>query len=173
MDLVLRRLEHDDEDAFLKSPFARYPPSYYSEGMDFVRYLARLSEVEAGINLPPDHVPSVRYYGFVDGEIVGSLSVRLQLVGYLETLGGHIGYQVLEAHRRKGFGKEMLRQAIPLCARLGLDRVLVTCDADNTASKKIIEANGGVYESVIDKPNLRTAKLRYWIITSCSSLEGV
>jgi predicted acetyltransferase len=37
--------------------------------------------------------------------------------------------------------------------------VLVTCDTDNVASRKVIEANGGRYEDT------RCNKLRYWIST--------
>ena len=54
----------------------------------------------------------------------------------------------------------MLAQALPLAAKLGIDPVLVTCDDDNTASRKVIEANGGVFE------DQRGVKLRYWIPTS-------
>ena len=55
-----------------------------------------------------------------------------------------------------------------------LKRVLVTCDSDNTSSRKIIEHNGGRFESAMSMP-ARTFraegsksshpidKLRYWI----------
>jgi predicted acetyltransferase len=42
---------------------------------------------------------------------------------------------------------------------LGLDQVLVTCDTDNVASRKVIKANGGRYEDT------RGNNLRYWIPT--------
>ena len=37
----------------------------------------------------------------------------------------------------------MLRAALPVAARLGIDPALVTCDVANIASRKVIEANGG------------------------------
>jgi predicted acetyltransferase len=40
---------------------------------------------------------------------------------------------------------------------LGLDRILVTCDDDNEASRRTIQRNGGVLEDI------RQDKLRYWI----------
>jgi predicted acetyltransferase len=49
--------------------------------------------------------------------------------------------------------------------RLGLDRVLVTCDDDNIGSIKTIEHNGGVLENVISGPDVGTPKRRYWIDT--------
>jgi predicted acetyltransferase len=51
----------------------------------------------------------------------------------------------------------MLGEALPLALALGLDQVLITCDTDNVASRKVIEANGGRYEDT------RGNKLRYWI----------
>jgi predicted acetyltransferase len=53
----------------------------------------------------------------------------------------------------------MLGEALPVARALGLDQVLVTCDSDNVASRKVIEANGGRYEDI------RGNKLRYWIRT--------
>jgi predicted acetyltransferase len=60
----------------------------------------------------------------------------------------------------------MLREALPWCRELGIDPVLVTCDADNTASRKVIENNGGRFE------DQRDVKLRYWISTSRPRLSG-
>lgn len=165
MDLELRRLRLEDERQFTASPFAEHPYSYFEQGMNFADYLERLDDVLAGIDLPRGHVPNTRHYGFVDGTLVGGLSIRLELKGMLVTLGGHIGYQVLEPYRHRGYGTEMLRQALPICAELGLESVLVTCDQDNLGSRRIIEANGGVYEETISNARLRAPKLRYWIAT--------
>ena len=57
---------------------------------------------------------------------------------------------------------------------IGLHRVLVTCDSDNIGSRKIIEHNGGQFESAMAmpsqafraegrKPAQHIEKLRYWI----------
>jgi len=48
-----------------------------------------------------------------------------------------------------------------VCAELGIDPVLVTCDIDNVGSRRTIEKNGGVYEDTrTTGPD--TVK-RYWI----------
>jgi predicted acetyltransferase len=60
----------------------------------------------------------------------------------------------------------MLREALPWCVDLGIDPVLVTCDADNVASRKVIERNGGQFE------DQRDVKLRYWIKTSVPRVAG-
>lgn len=60
----------------------------------------------------------------------------------------------------------MLRQSVEIAReRLGIGRVLVTCDDDNVGSIKTIEKNGGVLEGVVTGPDLTKPKRRYWITT--------
>ena len=54
----------------------------------------------------------------------------------------------------------MLHAVLPEAAALGISSVLVTCDVDNVASTKVIQANGGVLENELD------GKLRFWIPTA-------
>jgi predicted acetyltransferase len=75
-------------------------------------------------------------------------------------MGGHIGYDIRPSARRRGHATAMLAAALPVARSLGIGPALLTCDEDNTASRRVIEANGGVVE---DK---RGGKLRYWIPTS-------
>ena len=42
---------------------------------------------------------------------------------------------------------------------MGIDPALVTCDAGNLASRKVIQANGGVVDDE------RHGKLRFWVPT--------
>jgi predicted acetyltransferase len=53
----------------------------------------------------------------------------------------------------------MLAAALPVASRLGVDPALLTCDATNVASRKVIEAAGGVLE------DQRGEKLRFWLPT--------
>ena len=46
---------------------------------------------------------------------------------------------------------------------INLDKVLITCDDDNIASKRIIENNGGIFESKIFKEENKKELRRYWI----------
>jgi predicted acetyltransferase len=57
----------------------------------------------------------------------------------------------------------ILALTLEQCRRLGIRRVLVTCLEDNIASARVIEANGGVLENVIDAPGGRGSLRRYWI----------
>jgi len=56
------------------------------------------------------------------------------------------GYRKREQH--KGYGKLMLKLALPRAKKLGLNQVLITCNDNNTGSIKIIECFG----SVLKKP---------------------
>jgi predicted acetyltransferase len=53
----------------------------------------------------------------------------------------------------------MLAASLPWARELGIENALVTCDDTNEASRKVIEACGGVFD------DQREQKLRYWIAT--------
>jgi predicted acetyltransferase len=169
MPVMLRLPREDEEDEFLIAHRATSPtyPSFlhhYEEGMAFGRYLNVLDEQRRGEHLLPNHVPSTFLFAFAEFRIVGRVSIRHALNPFLERIGGHIGYVVVPEFRRKGYATEILRQALLIAReRLGLDRVLVTCDDDNIASIRTIENNGGVLENVVTGADLAKPKRRYWI----------
>lgn len=91
------------------------------------------------------------------GEVLGFLAVRHRLTPFLLEVGGHIGYSVRPSARRRGVAAAALAQGLEIAAALGIDPVLLTCDSDNTASRRTIEGAGGELEDV------RDGKRRYWI----------
>lgn len=96
---------------------------------------------------------------YIDGDTyLGTVIVRHRLTPQLTRSGGHIGYHVAPRHRRRGHATAMLAAALGYCGgHLGLTRVLVTCAESNTVSSRVIEANGGVLENILD------GECRYWI----------
>jgi predicted acetyltransferase len=62
-----------------------------------------------------------------------------------------------------------LQLALVRCRALGLDQVLVTCDVTNEASRRIIEANGGVLEDVLQVEGRDVATMGFWIDLSLAS----
>ncbi len=109
----------------------------------------------------PEGIVASTTLWYVDGdEYLGRLSIRHQLTEFLFEQGGHIGYDVRPSARRRGHATAMLKAALPITHALGIDSALVTCDVDNAASRKVIEASGGVLEDE------RVGKLRFWVPTS-------
>jgi predicted acetyltransferase len=98
---------------------------------------------------------------YIDGpDYLGSVIIRHRLTPELAQRGGHIGYHVAPRHRRQGHATMMLAAAIKYCRNtLGIARILITCDQSNVASRRVIEANGGVLENFLED------ECRYWVTT--------
>jgi predicted acetyltransferase len=124
-------------------------------------FLARCAAEHRGDALPPGRVPATFLAAVVADELVGRVSIRHALNEYLARVGGHIGYAIRPAHRRRGHGTEVLRQALIVARAEGVADVLVTCDDDNLGSARIIESCGGELESLVQDPD--GVKRRYWI----------
>ena len=124
-------------------------------------WLAHLAEMKKGMT---PSVPSDSYIAVREGDnrVVGVIDLRHHIDHpILGTWGGHIGYSVHPDERRKGYATRMLQLDLENARRLGLQRVMVTCDDGNIASEKTILKNGGVYER--DVPVDGRMVKRFWI----------
>ena len=116
-----------------------------------------LAQSDPATVLPEGRVHSDYWWMVEDGEFVGYVAVRHALTDFLLEQGGHIGYAVRPSRRGRGHATRALALALDRARELGLDRVLLTCDEDNVASRRTIERGGGVHEDT------RHGKRRYWI----------
>jgi predicted acetyltransferase len=108
---------------------------------------------------PTGWVPCTTLWYVEGSEYLGRLAIRHRLTEWLLEVGGHIGYDVRPSARRQGHATAMLRAALPVAYGLRIHPLLITCDADNVASRKVIEANGGHFTDE------REGKLRFWVPT--------
>ncbi len=130
---------------------------------DFESFAEKERSHARGKNQPEGYVPQSEFW-FVDGgEYIGHVGIRHELNEHLKTIGGHIGYSIRPSKRGKGYGNKILEFALPKAKELGINCVLLTCDATNVASRKVIEKNGGVLENQVPNPQTGIDKLRFWI----------
>jgi predicted acetyltransferase len=167
MDLRLRPLRASDEREAVAAHNELAPEGFHfllewRPGQPWPAYVHRLEQLRRGVRVPPGRVPATFLVANVGSGLVGRVSIRHELNAFLMDSGGHIGYCVRPDHRRRGYATEMLRQAIVMTRGEGVDRILVTCDDDNTASIVIIERAGGVLDDVRRAPD-GARKRRYWL----------
>ena len=130
---------------------------------DFDDYVRLVKSWARGADLPHGWVASSNFWLVEDSVYIGSINIRHELTDWLRRYGGHIGYAIRPTRRRMGYGTLMCKLALEEARTIGLDRVLITCDADNPGSRRIIEANGGVFENEVPQPDRSVPKQRFWI----------
>ena len=138
-------------------------------GEPWPAYLARLESLRLGADVPEGWVPATFLVAEVDGQVIGRVSIRHQLNAYLADVAGHIGVGVRPGFRRRGYATAILRQSLSVAAATGLERVLVTCDANNVGAINVIEDCGGVLENVA-AARASVRKCRFWVNTSSPSV---
>lgn len=117
--------------------------------LDAAAFRRRLASLRALREDPPPagKVASTTFW-LADGDAyLGRISIRHALNDALRVIGGHIGYDVRPSRRGQGLGGQMLALALPHAAALGIDPAMLTCDADNAASWRMIERCGGIREA--------------------------
>lgn len=116
-------------------------------------------------NIKPGKVPASTFFLIKesDNKIVGMINIRHQLNEYLLKFGGNIGYSIRPTDRKMGYATELLKLGLDECAKLGIDKVLLTCDKSNMASAKTIQKNNGILENEIFDEESNEIVQRYWI----------
>ncbi len=129
----------------------------------YAAFHALLIRMRAGGYPTPDIVPMDFYFIEEEGRILGEMYIRHRLSPRLEQIGGHIGYKVRPSCRNRGVATAALRLALQKLEGLGIGRALVTCNADNIASARVIEKCSGV--RISDAVIQNGVERRYWIPT--------
>lgn len=130
----------------------------------FADYVDRLLKNRIGERLHPGYVASTELWLIDRGEYIGRIGLRHDLENeYLKNIGGHIGYVIRPSMRSKGYGTKILELGLKKAHEMGYDELMITCDEDNYASRKIIEKNEGEFMGNITDPKSKRTKRRYII----------
>jgi predicted acetyltransferase len=108
-------------------------------------------------------VPATTYFMIreKDDKIIGMINLRHELNERLAKTGGHIGYSIRPTERKKGYAKIQLYLCLLKAKEIGLEKVMLTCDENNIASAKTMEALGAIFKRK-EKEKDRVTKV-YWI----------
>jgi predicted acetyltransferase len=130
----------------------------------FATWVARLNaQLDPAKPLDAGRVRCTYRWIVEDARVQGAIALRHELNDRLMQLG-HIGYGVRPSARRRGLASWALGQMLGEARALGLDRVLIVCEAGNVASAKTIESRGGVLEEI--RATEHGPVRRYWISTA-------
>lgn len=141
------------------SPWSIFKNDYH----DFEYY-----EKHLDVEIPTEGLVPDSTYFCLDEErniMVGAINIRHELNDYLLKYGGHIGDGIRPSERRKGYATKMIALGLEECKKLGIHKVLITCDKTNIGSAKSIIKNGGILENEVVNPD-GNVQQRYWIEVS-------
>lgn len=167
MDIKLVKLSHAyqqqlldmmDEWLAVEQDFSPYAIRR-NDHHDFDHYLENLETKEETEGRVPD---SVFFCLDIKRNIfVGAINIRHYLNDSLLHTGGHIGDGIRPSERRKGYATAMIGLGLEECKKMGIKKVLMTCERDNIGSAKSIINNGGVLENEVMEEGI--IEQRYWI----------
>jgi len=108
-------------------------------------------------------VPETIVWLVKDDTYIGTVDIRHRLNWHLEKWGGHVHFNVRPSLRGKGFGRKMLKKAMPIINYLGIDKALATIPPDNKVAIDIIESLGAEFEQETAATDKFPAMRLYWL----------
>lgn len=168
--MKLREVQLEDKDKiweyrkeFLEESDHVPGAAYIDEAKNFEEWFEFVQKVKSEDTVPEGSVQAKTYVAMDDKNenLLGIINFRFKLNKYLLHRGGNIGYSVRKSERRKGYAKEMVRLCLKEARKMGIDRILITCNAENIASENTIKANGGKLENIVMDEDERVK--RFWI----------
>jgi predicted acetyltransferase len=130
---------------------------------DFPSMVQFLLDNEKGVNIPKGWVKDSTYWLVNDNKkVLGVVNIRHGLTEKLFNIGGHIGYGIRPSERRQGYATKILAYSLEKTKELGIEKVLVVCDAVNIGSARTIINNGGVEDVSFTEEDGNVVR-RFWI----------
>lgn len=100
----------------------------------------------------PNRVPTYRFDMRVDGERIGSATLRVGLNDYLERYAGQIGYGVDYPFRGRRYAARSCLLLFHLARCFHMASLWITCNPENVASRRTCEIVGGELVDIVDVP---------------------
>lgn len=101
-----------------------------------------------------------------NGQVLGAIALRHEFSDFVRQ-AGHLGYGIRPSARRRGLASWALGEMLGEARSLGLDRVLIVCEAGNVTSARTIERHGAILEEMSLEEIRQTSHgsfRRYWIM---------
>lgn len=104
-------------------------------------------------NKEKGYVPAYKYRITLHGsdESIGAIDIR---IGYNENTyyGGNIGYSIKKAYRGNNYASKACKIIKSIAIAHGMDKIIITCDPDNQASRKTCEKAGFKLKEIAELP---------------------
>ncbi|MFG1295447.1 GNAT family N-acetyltransferase [Xanthobacter variabilis] len=157
------------ENSFLARPHPAFRESYIAALREGFVWAARAPLADDAIAFAASHFPDYLRRLDEDGQMpkpggpalsgvpantfwlvsgttfIGAVNIRSRVdTPALTHFGGHVGYAVRPSLQGRGYGRHQLALALDICRGMGLSVPRLSCAEDNHASRRVIEANGGL-----------------------------
>jgi predicted acetyltransferase len=113
-----------------------------------------LIEEKSPANDEKGFVPAYKYKIVLHNlkDSIGGIDIR---IGYNENLyfGGHIGYRINELNRGRGYAAKACKIISQVAIAHEMDRLIITCNPVNMASRRTCEKAGLKLKEIVDLPN--------------------
>ncbi|WP_428239947.1 GNAT family N-acetyltransferase [Gynuella sp.] len=83
---------------------------------------------------------------------VGDIDVRIGNTRHLILYGGHIGYSVHTSYQGHSYAAKACNIIKDVALAHGMTELWITCNPENTASRKTCEKLGAVFVNIVDVP---------------------
>jgi predicted acetyltransferase len=100
------------------------------------------------------YVPAYKFRMTLVGQDkeIGHIELRVGSTNHIVMYGGHMGYGVVPEHRGHRYAARACRLLLALAASHALETIWITCNPDNTASRRTCELAGAELVEIVDLP---------------------
>ncbi|MDR3215027.1 MAG: GNAT family N-acetyltransferase [Bacilli bacterium] len=155
LNIIIPSMVHKEMVMYYKEQFIKNNDllngcGYLDEISTYEEWLSDTYSAMNEATVKPEWVHSLQYLALDnDNNLIGMAQLRLVLNDFLSKYGGHIGLSIAPKYRLQGYALTFLKEMIAIAFASGIDPIMITCDINNIASKKLIQKCGGILQDVV------------------------